>query len=291
MTQEDRIGKNVFAQYDHIVSRHTHPPDPDHTDLPPSVSKAEAAEPPQSAPKIEEPYWGDDPNPPKQPASAPKIAPANEPEILKQLPPPQLSLDERKEWAMKKNLGYDPNKSWTDINAERAEKAEKLMLEHLVNPNGASFAQDEKGLEKAYNNETGWGTYYDPETRTEYVKGSQSAQDWLDDFTLLPIGMTKQSERYKQAEKTYNDLINSGKPVDRVVGHSLGGSVALEMQKTHFIPSSRTFGAPVLDLNSHQNPDRYRHPLDPFSILDRGATWGKPTLNPHTYSGYEAFDS
>ena len=262
-----RIGflENVFAQYDRIVSRHPHPPTPDPEDRRPSVPKEEA--PPQREPEIEA---GDDPNP---------------------LPSPSLSSAEQKEAVRKKNLGYDPSKSWRDIDADRAEEAEKRMNERLANPSGASFAQDEKGLEKAYNNTTGWGTYYDPATRTEYVKGSQSAQDWIDDVSLLPFGMTSKAERYKQADKTYNDLINSGKPVDRVVGHSLGGSVALEMQKNHYIPTSRTFGAPVLDLNSRQNPERYRHPLDPFSILDRGATWGKPTLNPHTYSGYEAFDA
>jgi len=152
-----------------------------------------------------------------------------------------------------------------------------------------SFKRDEEGLEAAYKNPL--GTSYDAATGTEYVKGSSTARDWFEDLTLLPFGNTASTQRYKQAEKAYNDLQASGQPVKRVVGHSLGGSVALEMQKNHHIPSSRTFGAPVLDFNSHQNPERYRHPLDPFSVMDRGATWGKPTLNPHTFSGYEAFDS
>ena len=152
-----------------------------------------------------------------------------------------------------------------------------------------TFKGDEEGLEAAYQNPK--GTAYDPATQTEYVKGSVTPRDWFDDLTLIPFGNTASAQRYKQAQKTYDELKASGQPVKRIVGHSLGGSVALEMQKTHHIPASRTFGAPVLDFNSRQNPERFRHPLDPFSVLDRGATWGKPTLNPHSYSGYEAFDS
>ena len=158
-----------------------------------------------------------------------------------------------------------------------------------VEKKSVTFKGDEEGLAAAYQNPM--GTAYDPATQTEYVKGSATPRDWFDDFSLIPFGATANSQRYKQATKTYDDLQASGQPVKRVVGHSLGGSVALEMQKTHNIPTSRTFGAPVFDFNSRQNPERYRHPLDPFSVLDRGATWGKPTLNPHTYSGYEAFDS
>ena len=152
-----------------------------------------------------------------------------------------------------------------------------------------TFKGDEEGLEAAYKNPK--GTAYDPATQTEYVKGSVTPRDWFDDLTLIPFGNTAAAQRYKQADKKYNELEASGQPVKRIVGHSLGGSVALEMQKTHHIPASRTFGAPVADFNSRQNPERYRHPLDPFSVFDRGATWGKPTLNPHSYSGYEAFDS
>ena len=66
--------------------------------------------------------------------------------------------------------------------------------------------------------------------------------------------------------------------------------MALEMQKNHGIPSSRTFGAPVLDLNPFGGCERYRHPLDPVSILDRGATWGSFSgvnpLSTHSYTGF-----
>ena len=124
------------------------------------------------------------------------------------------------------------------------------QLQHKIdNPNGASFQEDEQGLVNAYNDKTSTGGYYDPNTRTEYVKGSVTKRDWYDDFTKVPFwGDTRDSERYQQAESAYNELQASGRPVDRVVGHSLGGSVALQLQKDKAIPKSRTFGAPVFDL-------------------------------------------
>ena len=186
--------------------------------------------------------------------------------------------------------------NWNNIRAEKELKAQQLLEERLhaaqaaktlqdklKNPNGASLAQDEKGLDLAYAAESGLA--YDPKTKTEYVRGSYSAQDWVDDFTKVPFwGDTKESERYKMADQFYNKLIESGKPVDRVVGHSLGGSVALEMEKNHNIDYSRTFGAPVVDLKgSGGTVERLRHPLDPISVFDRRATWGPLAAYPHTY--------
>jgi hypothetical protein len=172
------------------------------------------------------------------------------------------------------------------------EAADKLMRERERNPSGASFKQDEEGLIKAYNDETAPGVYYDPATKTEYIKGSSTARDWYDDFTKIPFwGDTRNAERYQQAEGALDQLLAQGKPVDRVVGHSLGGSVALQLQQDRDIRRSRTFGAPVLDLNPFGGKvERYRHPLDPVSILDRGATWSKFKPYSHTYTGYENKD-
>ena len=33
-----------------------------------------------------------------------------------------------------------------------------------------------------------------------------------------------------------------------------------------------------------------RHPLDPVSVLDRGAKWGPLMSYPHTYGGFQGFD-
>ena len=153
-------------------------------------------------------------------------------------------------------------------------------------------------MSKAYADTTYPGVYYDPQTRTEYVKGTvpTNLNDWIDDVTKIPVwGDIHDADRMKMAEAAYQDLIKKGKPVDRVVGHSLGGSVALQLQKDHDIPFSRTFGAPVLDLNPFQNAERYRHPLDPFSILDRGATntsnFNHMSVNTHSYGGFHGANS
>ena len=224
----------------------------------------------------------------------PDAIPNDEPpwKAPEEIPSPPITQAEHDEGMLKQNLGYDPEKSWRDVDADRMEQAEKKMNEHTQNPNGATFKQDEEGLTKAYNDETATGVYYDPDTRTEYVKGSTTARDWYDDLTKVPFwGDTKDSERYQQASKAYDDLTAQGKPVDRVVGHSLGGSVALEMQGQKYIPHSRTFGAPVLNAGFGATPERYRHPLDPVSIFDRGAAWGKLKPYSHSYTDFEDFDN
>ena len=80
--------------------------------------------------------------------------------------------------------------------------------------------------------------------------------------------------------------------IKNVVGHSLGGSFALELQKNHPGLNSRTFGAPVWDPMSvdnkykgfHGQVDRYRNALDPFSVFD-GSAKTSITWNPfNSYS-------
>ena len=273
--------EKLFAQYDTIVSHDVqNTPKPSPIEPNPSPSNR--------PPKDEPPWWS--------------------PDEMDESAAPPLDKKELAEQALKQNLGYAPEKSWRDAEADRMEAAQKKIdakanlaerarlaneriEERLRHPNGASFAQDEEGLNKAYNDETAKGVYYDPDTRTEYVKGSVTGRDWWDDLTKIPAwGDTRKAERYEQANKAYNDLVESGKPIDRIVGHSLGGRVPLQMQKDHFVPQSRTFGAPVLDLKPfhrfYNKAERYRHPLDPVSIFDRGATWGGFKPYSHTYTGF-----
>ena len=195
-------------------------------------------------------------------------------------------------------------KMWAE--GERDEKAVALMEERLrashankllsdrekYGSGGVSYKQDEVGLEKAYGDKSTPGTYLDPSSHTLYVKGTVDAQDWYDDLTKVPAwGDLKDSRRYKDAERAYDYFTERGQPIDRLVGHSLGASVALELAKEKGI-GSRTFGAPILDLNPFHrgSVDRVRHPLDPVSVLDRGAKWGPLRSYPHTYTGFEALD-
>jgi len=176
----------------------------------------------------------------------------------------------------------------------RESHANKLLMDRIQHPSGgASFKQDEEGLTKAYADASYPGVYYDQNTRTMYVKGTVDAQDWWDDFTKIPVwGNLQDSRRYNDAERAYNDLLRRGKPVDRIVGHSLGGSVALQQQKDKAIPWSRTFGAPVVELNPTKRgtQERYRHILDPVSMLDRGASFGDIRSYPHSYAGFQGYD-
>jgi hypothetical protein len=176
------------------------------------------------------------------------------------------------------------------------ELGRRKMFTDLSRTNRGNFTRDEYGIQKAYEDLPNTGTYYDPKTRTMYVRGSVTGRDWRDDFTRVPAwGNSRNIEMYQNASKAYDKLISEGKPIDRVVGHSLGGSVALQLQRDRDIPLSRTFGAPVLDFNpgvTHKvKADRLRHPLDPVSMLDRNATWGPLKGYPHMYGGFkETFD-
>ena len=73
--------------------------------------------------------------------------------------------------------------------------------------------------------------------------------------------------------------------VDIVVGHSLGGSVALTLADQYDLESI-TYGAPVIDLNPFDSSgsNRHRHGGDPVALLDLAAqTTTSPTWNPHSF--------
>ena len=213
---------------------------------------------------------------PDAPAEADQ--PTEEPD---EIPPSMEPPDDEEE------IEQPPEKSWGDIQAEGMAEAQRLLNEPLRS--AASFKEDEDGLEKAYGDTTTRGTFYDSDNRTLYVKGTQTGRDVWDDITKIPFGRVQDSQRYKEADTAYHQIQDSGQPVDRIVGHSLGGSVALEMQKQYGIPRSRTFGAPVVDF-SGRGSERYGHPLDPVSMFDGGARTSRSLkLNPHDFPGWSIF--
>ena len=168
----------IFKQYDHIASHH------------PPMQASPVERNPNPPPADEPPWWSPD-----------------------DIQSPPISQKEHEQGAIKQNLGYDPRTSWQDIDADRMEASAKKMNERFKNPNGASFAQDEEGLTKAYGDETAPGVYYDPSTSTEYVKGSVTARYWWDDASKIPFwGDTRKSERYQQADKALQDLQAQGNP-------------------------------------------------------------------------------
>jgi hypothetical protein len=120
-----------------------------------------------------------------------------------------------------------------------------------------------------------------------YVAGTSSVQDaW--DTLKIPFGKTEESQRYKDADV----LLAQNPQVSNLVGHSLGGSAVLELQKNH---GEKTFKMNVYNtpVNSITRPDnidnhRYRNFGDPFSILDRQAeTKFKPNAAMHSVNAYK----
>ena len=132
--------------------------------------------------------------------------------------------------------------------------------------------EDRKGLKEAYDLDSGVYTAGD----TLYVAGTKSLRDAWDDLKI-PFGQTSRSQRYEDAARTLKAMPQ----IRRVVGHSLGGAVALELQQANPGLKSVTYGAPVTSISGGE---RYRHAGDPVAALDFGATTTLPTgVNPHSY--------
>ena len=61
-----------------------------------------------------------------------------------------------------------------------------------------------------------------------YIAGTSNLRDVIDD-TLIPFKLTRFSQRHKDANK----ILRNNKDIDTLVGHSLAGSVALEVNKNY----------------------------------------------------------
>ncbi len=161
------------------------------------------------------------------------------------------------------------------------ERQKPIMYNHLSPPIPLSIEPitDKVGLEKAY----GRGSKLYTHGNTLYIAGTSSLQDVWDDLKI-PFNQTDKSQRYRMAVAALKLNPN----ITNVVGHSLGGSVALELQEN--FPDrkfkSNTYGAPVLSITGADN--RFRNFFDPVSILDRGAANSLHAgLNPHSFSNFD----
>ena len=165
----------------------------------------------------------------------------------------------------------------------------------------AFHQRNQLGLDMAYKRSKGPLPYIFPERDTLYIAGTQNAQDVYDDVRHvppLPWSDMKQTERYKTAE-TY---LNKNPQITKLVGHSLGGSVVLALQRNN--PERNyevvTYGAPVfVDLNPFRDKkfkvQRFKHigregQSDPISMFDMGAKItpvdSENPLTLHSYKGY-----
>lgn len=119
-----------------------------------------------------------------------------------------------------------------------------------------------------------------------YVAGTKSSGGAWDDLKL-PLNLSNRAQRYKDAKP----VSDNNKDIKNIVSHSLGGSVALELQKG--FPDRElqtvTYGAPMASLTP--SSDRFRNAKAVLSSLDRGAqTKHLNTLNTVTAHGYSKFD-
>ncbi len=147
------------------------------------------------------------------------------------------------------------------------------------NPTIVKQITDKEGLHKAYAIDDKLYAQGD----TLYIAGTSSLRDVWDDLKI-PFHLTSKSDRYQHASK----YLETDQKIKKLVGHSLGGSVALELQENMGARNfkTNTYGAPVLSLTPAEN--RYRNFGDPVSMLD----WGSKSslnvgLNPHTYDNFD----
>ena len=99
---------------------------------------------------------------------------------------------------------------------------------------------DQEGLNKAYNTED--GLYEDTNTNTLFIAGTRNLKD-VSQWGKIPRFKTKESDIYNRAKKYLEDHPN----LTNLVGHSYGGSAALQFQKDDNKYQTRTYGSPVFD--------------------------------------------
>ena len=146
-------------------------------------------------------------------------------------------------------------------------KSDKGSTIYQQQPITVKAITDKEGLDRA--TATAEKLYVNGDTM--YVAGTSYLQDVWDDFKI-PFGKTAQTQRYKDADA----LLAKNSQVSNLVGHSLGGSAVLELQKNHSGEktfNTNTYGAPVMSMKTPDNVNnhRYRNYGDVISMFDRGA--------------------
>ena len=142
---------------------------------------------------------------------------------------------------------------------------------------------DKAGLRRAYNEPSGLYKH----GNVLHVAGAKSLSDAWDDLKL-PLIKTSLTQRYKDA----NEVLKHNPGITAISGHSLGGAVALELQKENPKLQVTTYGAPVVSFTQSEN--RFRNLGDPISGLDFGTNTVRDTrgsLNPLTAHGYQNFNN
>ena len=122
------------------------------------------------------------------------------------------------------------------------------------------------GLSKAYASNN--STHIDGDTL--FIAGTKTARDVFSDWIKIPLGLTRYSTRYKEAE----EVLKANPQVKNLIGHSYGSKVPTELLKTHpdkNLEIKAMYGSPFVDFTGKKSDNRYRHKFDFVSLLDRGA--------------------
>jgi hypothetical protein len=131
---------------------------------------------------------------------------------------------------------------------------------------------NEEGINIAYSKPEG----YHIQDNKLFIAGTRDMKDVLD-WTKLPMNTFNKSKIYKNAEKALID----NPEITQVIGHSAGGSAALQLEKDY--PNkgltSITYSAPVFSIanikqivgKQEDKPMRFFHPGDLVSSMDMNA--------------------
>ena len=122
-------------------------------------------------------------------------------------------------------------------------------------------------LRRAYASDSGAYVHGD----RMYVAGTRNLQDVWDDLKL-PFGLTRYTDRYKSVKK----VLDENPQVKEIQGHSLGSSIALELNKNNgWKYDTRTYNGPFVSFQptgeTGRNSIRIRDKNDWVSMFDKGA--------------------
>jgi hypothetical protein len=144
----------------------------------------------------------------------------------------------------RRKLRHNKRISSYEVNPNNNPLADLPQHAHIAPTYTTDSISDAEGLKRAYAADSGLYSFND----RLYIAGTKSLSDIKDDITKIPAwGDSRSIQRYQDATEYLKQHPN----ITEVSGHSLGGSVALQLQKDNDqIQHTRTYGAPALDFGS-----------------------------------------